>query len=162
MSEKNQLDNNASSQLNTLWGLIPLIIAVCVLLLTSSYWRVPSYPLVDAPRALLLNVELCNILTWMQVILCIKIAFVAVRCPLQNAGRPVESDISAVFLNIVQTLCCKFGVYWRSFNNMKFSWKIHHMMFKRKGGRGGQRLFEQCSKKLHFSYGTASLRGIYI
>ena len=23
-------------------------------------------------------------------------------------------------------------------------------MFKRKGGRGGQRLFEQCSKKLHF------------
>ena len=31
-------------------------------------------------------------------------------------------------------------------------------MFKRKGGRGGQRLFEQCSKKLHFSYGKASLR----
>ena len=31
------------------------------------------------------------------------------------------------------------------------------MMFKRKGGRGGQRLFEQCSKKLHFSYGMASL-----
>ena len=30
-------------------------------------------------------------------------------------------------------------------------------MFKRKGGRGGQRPFEQCSKKLHFSYGTASL-----
>ena len=29
-------------------------------------------------------------------------------------------------------------------------------MFKRKGG-GGQRPFEQCSKKLHFSYGTASL-----
>ena len=54
-----------------------MIISVCVLLLTSSYWRVPSYPLVDAPRALLLNVELCNILTWMQVILCIKIAFIA-------------------------------------------------------------------------------------
>ena len=30
-------------------------------------------------------------------------------------------------------------------------------MFKRKGG-GGQRPFEQCSKKLHFSYGTASLK----
>ena len=29
-------------------------------------------------------------------------------------------------------------------------------MFKRKGG-GGERPFEQCSKKLHFSYGTASL-----
>ena len=29
-------------------------------------------------------------------------------------------------------------------------------MFKRKGG-GGQRPFEQCSKKLHFSYGMASL-----
>ena len=26
-----------------------------------------------------------------------------------------------------------------------------------KGGGGGQRPFEQCSKKLHFSYGTASL-----
>ena len=25
--------------------------------------------------------------------------------------------------------------------------------------RGGQRTFEQCSKKLHFSYGTASLSG---
>ena len=30
------------------------------------------------------------------------------------------------------------------------------MMFKRKGG-GGQRPFEQCSKKLHFSYKEASL-----
>ena len=30
------------------------------------------------------------------------------------------------------------------------------MMFKRKGV-GGQRPFEQCSKKLHFSYGMASL-----
>ena len=30
------------------------------------------------------------------------------------------------------------------------------MMFKRKGG-GGQRPFEQCSKKLHFSYPMASL-----
>ena len=29
-------------------------------------------------------------------------------------------------------------------------------MFKRKG-EGGQRLFEQCSKKLHFSYMEASL-----
>ena len=29
-------------------------------------------------------------------------------------------------------------------------------MFKRRVG-GGQRLFEQCSKKLHFSYGKASL-----
>ena len=153
MSEKNQLDNNASSQLNTLWGIIPMIISVCVLLLTSSYWRVPSYPLVDAPRALLLNVELCNILTWMQVILCIKIAFVAVRCPLQNAGRPVESDISAVFLNIVQTLCCKFGVYWRSFNNMKFSWKIHHMMFKRKGGGGSKAFWTMLKKNCTFLTG---------
>ena len=34
------------------------------------------------------------------------------------------------------------------------------MMFKRKGG-GGQRPFEQCSKKLHFSYVSASLREIY-
>ena len=32
-------------------------------------------------------------------------------------------------------------------------------MFKRKGG--GQRPFEQCSKKLHFSYVSASLREIY-
>ena len=31
-------------------------------------------------------------------------------------------------------------------------------MFKRKGGGGGQRPFEQCSKKLHFSLGMASLR----
>ena len=23
----------------------------------------------------------------------------------------------------VQKLCCKFGVFWRSFNNMKFAWK---------------------------------------
>ena len=30
-------------------------------------------------------------------------------------------------------------------------------MFKRKGGGGGQRPFEQCSKKLHFSLGMASL-----
>ena len=36
--------------------------------------------------------------------------------------------------------------------------KIHHMMFKRKGG-GGQRPFEQCSKKLHFSLVMASLIG---
>ena len=47
-------------------------------------------------------------------------------------------------------------MYWRSFNNMEFSWKIHNMMFKEKGG-GGQRLFEQCSKKLHFWYALASL-----
>ena len=31
-------------------------------------------------------------------------------------------------------------------------------MFKRKGGRGCQRPFEQCSKKLHFSYTMASLK----
>ena len=30
-------------------------------------------------------------------------------------------------------------------------------MFKRKGGRGGQRPFEQCSKKLHFFETSASL-----
>ena len=72
-------------------------------------------------------------------------------------------------------------VFWRSFNNMKFAWKgtlealmvkfegkigtlyqiftpCTHckfcMMFKRKGGGGS---FEQCSKKLHFSLGMASL-----
>ena len=47
-----------------------------------------------------------------------------------DLGKPSRKK-SAVFLNIVQTgggdqthvqkLCCKFGVYWRSFNNMKFS-----------------------------------------
>ena len=30
-------------------------------------------------------------------------------------------------------------------------------MFKQKGRGGGQRPFEQCSKKLHFSYMAASL-----
>ena len=72
--------------------------------------------------------------------------------------------------------------FWRSFNNMKFAWKgtfealmvkfggkigtLYQIftpctpckigqMFKRKGG--GQRPFEQCSKKLHFSLGMASL-----
>ena len=34
-------------------------------------------------------------------------------------------------------------------------------MFKRKGG-GGQRPFEQCSKKLHFSYGMASLTDLVL
>ena len=33
-------------------------------------------------------------------------------------------------------------------------------MFKGKGG--GQRPFEQCSKELHFSYGTASLRADFV
>ena len=37
-------------------------------------------------------------------------------------GKPTRKK-SAVFLNIVQKLCCKFGVFWRSFNNMKFAWK---------------------------------------
>ena len=32
-------------------------------------------------------------------------------------------------------------MYWRSFNNMEFSWKIHNMMFKEKGGVGGSKAF---------------------
>ena len=78
-------------------------------------------------------------------------------------------------------------VFWRSFNNMKFAWKgtfealvvkfggkigtLYQMLknaFKKhrlqnrtnvqiKGGEGGQRPFEQCSKKLHFFEMSASL-----
>ena len=39
---------------------------------------------------------------------------------------------------------------------MKFAVKNSPHDVQTKGG-GGQRPFEQCSKKLHFSYGTASL-----
>ena len=47
----------------------------------------------------------------------------------------------------VQKLCCKFGVFWRSFNNMKFTtWNSPHDV-QTKGGEGGSKAFWTMFKK---------------
>ena len=50
-----------------------------------------------------------------------------------------------------------FFHYYYHFNAQKRFLKNHLTMFKRGGGRGGQRLLDQCSKKLNFWSGKASL-----
>ena len=49
----------------------------------------------------------------------------------------------------VQKLCCKFGVFWRSFNNMKFTtWNSpHDVQTKGGGGKGGAKAFWKLFKK---------------
>ena len=80
------------------------------------------------------------------------------RASTLHLGKPTWEK-SAVFFNIVQTgggegqthvqkLCCKFGVFWRSFNNMKFAWKgtFEALMVKFEGKIGTlYQIFTPCT-----------------
>ena len=62
-------------------------------------------------------------------------------------------EIFTIDLRIILSIIVAIGVYALL---LKFLQKNSPLDVQMKGG-GGQRPFEQCSKKLHFSYGTASL-----
>ena len=64
-------------------------------------------------------------------------------------------NIFTIDLRVIWWIIVATGVYALL---LKFLQKKSPHDVQTKGG-GGQRPFEQCSKKLHFSYGTASLTG---
>ena len=65
-------------------------------------------------------------------------------------------DIFTIDLRVILSIIVATGVYALL---LKFLQKNSPHNVQTKGG-GGQRPYEQCSKKLHFSLMTASLRGI--
>ena len=70
-----------------------------------------------------------------------------------------ETDIVSTYLRIILSNFVATDVYALFKKSIK---KFCNMMFKTKGGAGGQRLFEQCSKKLRIWRRRAPLSRLHL